>query len=197
MLDSLISLISDSPWTYAVVFGVALLDVIAPVLPSESMVILAGVLSGSGKLEIAVVIACAATGAVAGDNVVYLIGRKAGPRLTRWLARAGTRRLDWAERQLKERGALIILVARFIPGGRTAVTLACGTVGMPWRRFFRFDVPAGVVWGVYAGMLGYLGGRTFQREPLKALIVAFAVAALLGLLLEVFRRLRGRVPTDR
>lgn len=192
MLDSLISLVSESPWTYAVVFGVALLDVIAPVLPSESIVIVAGVLAGSGKLVLALVIVCAAAGAIAGDNLVYSIGRKAGPRVTRRLARAGKRRLEWAERQLGERGGLIILVARFVPGGRTAVTLTCGTLAMRWRRFVRFDVLAGVAWGVYAAMLGYLGGRVFQREPLKALLVALACSVLIGLLGEGARRVRAR-----
>ncbi|HST56120.1 MAG TPA: DedA family protein [Solirubrobacteraceae bacterium] len=197
MFDSLTQLISDSPWTYALIFGVALLDVIAPILPSESLVILAGVLAGSGKLEIALVIVCAAAGAIAGDNLVYLIGRRAGTRLVERLARVGKSRLEWAERQLGERGAMIILVARFIPAGRTAVTLACGTLRMPWRRFVRFDLLAGVAWGIYAAMLGYLGGRVFEQEPLKALGVALACSVLIALVSELWRRVRGRLSTGR
>ena len=57
------------------------------------------------------------------------------------------RGFDWAEQQLEERGSYIVVVARFIPFGRTAVTFTAGyTRGLPWHRFFRYDVVAGGLW---------------------------------------------------
>ncbi len=66
------------------------------------------------------------------------------------------------------------MIARFIPGGRTAVTFASGyTQGMPWRRFIVADVIAGLIWGTYAAMLGYVGGKQFEEEPWKGLLLGF------------------------
>ena len=75
--------------------------------------------------------------------------------------------MDWAHRQVEERGGYLIIIGRFIPGGRIVVTLSCGMLEMPWRRFIAFDVVAGLVWATYAAMLGYVGGRTFEESPLK------------------------------
>lgn len=177
MFDQLTDHISGSPWTYVFLFVISALDVIIPLVPSETSVITAGVLAGSGDLILPLVIVSAALGAILGDNVAYAIGRLAG----KWVQRrffSGDRRerLEWAERNLEERGGYLIVVGRFIPGGRTAVTLTAGMLKMRWRRFIAFDVAAGLVWGSYAALLGYFGGKTFEEEPWKGLILAFAIA---------------------
>jgi membrane-associated protein len=193
VLQSLTDYVSDSLWTYAFLFGISALDVIFPLVPSETAVILAGVLAGTGDLAIWAVIPCAAVGAIVGDNVSYLIGRVAGERiLERWFKGERRKRIDWAERQIKERGPYLIVVGRFIPGGRTAVTLAAGLLEMPWRRFILFDVLAGIAWASYASLLGYFGGKTFEESPLKAFLIAFAVALGVSGAIELYRWLRKR-----
>ena len=88
---------------------------------------------------------------------------------------------------LDERGAYIIIIARFVPGGRTAVTFSAGYVTtFPWRRFIVYDVIAGVVWATYAALLGYFGGKTFEDNPLLGVLLALGIASVAG-----FRR-RGR-----
>jgi len=193
LFQSLTDYVSGSPWTYGVIFGLAALDVVFPLLPSETSVILAGVLASSGDLILLAVIPAAAAGAIVGDNVAYLIGRTVGPRLVR-RSFSGERkkRLDWATKQVQERGGYLVLVGRFIPGGRTAVTLACGLLDMRWHRFIRFDVAAGLMWASYAALLGYFGGKAFQQSPLKGFAVAFAVALAITGGIEVYRWLRKR-----
>jgi membrane protein DedA with SNARE-associated domain len=70
-------------------------------------------------------------------------------------------RLEWAERQLAERGGELIAVGRFIPGGRTAVTLGAGILGFPWGRFLLYDAFASLGWALFASLLGYYGGKAF------------------------------------
>ncbi len=77
---------------------------------------------------------------------------------------------------MQERGGYLIVVARFIPGGRTAVTLAAGILEMPWRKFIPFDLAAGFIWGSYAALVGYFGGKAFEEEPWKGLVLALAIA---------------------
>ena len=103
------------------------------------------------------------------------------------------RAFEWAERQLAVRGFYLIIVARFIPAGRTAVTFSCGyTSAMRWRRFIVADLIASVLWASYAALLGYFGGRQFEDAPWKGLVLAFAVAVSVTGLVELARWLRGR-----
>jgi membrane-associated protein len=194
MFETLTQYISGSPWSYAFLFGIAALDVIFPLVPSETSVILAGVFASTGDLMLAGVIVCAAAGAILGDNTAYGIGRTVGHRLVERFSKGERRkRVDWAETQVEERGGYLIVVGRFIPGGRTAVTLACGLLEMRWRRFISFDVVAGFLWASYAALLGYVGGRTFEKNPLYGFLIAFAVALAITGAIEAYRWYRKRV----
>ena len=104
--------------------------------------------------------------------------------------------MDWAEKQVEERGGYLIVVGRFIPGGRTAVTLACGLLEMRWRKFISFDVFAGFVWASYAALLGYVGGRTFEKNPLYGFLIAFAVALAITGAVEMYRWHRNRIARE-
>ena len=193
MFQSLSDQVSGSPWTYALIFGLAALDVIFPLVPSETSVILAGVLAATGDLILFAVVLVAAGGAVLGDNVSYWIGRTAGPWVVRRFFHGERRkRVDWAQKQVQERGGYLILVGRFIPGGRTAVTLACGLLTMRWYRFIAFDVAAGLMWASYAALLGYFGGKAFEESPLKGFAIAFVVALAITGAVEAYRWLRRR-----
>jgi membrane-associated protein len=188
--------VSGSNWSYLAIFAVAVLDAFFPVVPSESAVILAGALAGSGEgLNVFLVILVAWAGAVAGDNISYGIGKWAGERTVKRVFRSekAHKGFDWAERQLEERGSYIILVARFIPFGRTAVTFTSGyTKGLPWHRFFRYDLIACGVWATYATMLGYIGGKQFEEQPWKGILVGLGIAFSVAFLIEVVRKWREK-----
>jgi membrane-associated protein len=197
MFESIVNAVSGSPWTYGIVFGIAALDAFFPLVPSETTVIAAGVLASSGDLRIELIVPAAAAGAVVGDNVSFWVGRTLGERIAGKLF-AGNRRkyLDYAHRTLEERGGYLIVIARFIPGGRTAATFAAGSLNWPWTRFIKFDLAAGAIWGSYAGLLGYFGGKTFKDSPFKGFLVAFAIALAITFGVEVFRWFRRRAATQ-
>jgi membrane-associated protein len=192
VFGTLLDVVSSSPWTYAAILAIAALDAVLPLVPSEATVISAGVLAGAGDLNIAFVVAAGAAGAFAGDSGAYALGRLLGPRVERRIAARprALRRRDWAERTLERRGGVVILLARFVPGGRSAATLTAGLVRMPRTRFLPFAAAAGLAWASFAGLLGYGGGRTFEDHPQAALVAAFAVAATLLVAVEVVRRWR-------
>jgi len=197
LFDQFTQLVSDaSGWAYAILFLLAFLDAMVPVVPSETSVITAGVVASSGDLSVSLVVLAAAAGAFAGDNATYLLGRRYGTRIEArfFSGERGRKQIQWAERQLDERGGELIAVGRFIPGGRTAVTLSAGTLGYPWRRFALFDAGAALLWALYATLLGYFGGRAFEHAPWKglllALVVAFAVAGAIELTRWLLKRRR-------
>ncbi len=192
-MTELLDLASSSPWAYLAIMLLAALDAVFPLVPSEATVISAGVLAGAGELSIALVIATGAAGALAGDNLGYSIGRGLRPRLEPRIRRSpkATARHAWAREKLTTKGSTVVLVSRFIPGGRTATTLTAGLVRMPWRRFV-LSIVAGTIWASFAGLLGYTGGRTFEERPYLALAFALALAVTAYVGLETRSRLRVR-----
>jgi membrane-associated protein len=178
-----------SGWAYAILFALALLDALIPIVPSETSVITAGVVASQGDLNIMLVILFAAAGAFAGDNISYFLGNRYGQRINDrfFTSDKARKRIAWAQRQIEERGGELIVIARFIPGGRTVVTLSAGTLGYPWRRFVVFDAIASSIWACYAALLGYVGGHAFEEQPWKGLLVAFAIALAVTGGVELFR----------
>ena len=196
--DSLIDLVSASPWTYAVILAIAAVDALIPLVPSETTVISAGVLAGAGDLELGLVIAAGAAGAYTGDTSAYALGRRFGPRLERRLFRGekGVRRQAWAEEALDRHGGPLIFGARFVPGGRTATTVTAGVLRMRLARFAAFAGGAAVAWAAYAALIGYLGGRVFEDNPLWGLALGFGVAAATYVVVDVVRRARRKRGTE-
>ena len=179
MFQHFTQLVADaSGWAYAIIFALALLDAILPIVPSETSVITAGVVASQGDLSLPLVILFAAAGAFAGDNIAYWLGHRYGQRITDrfFSSDKAQERVDWAHRQVQQRGGELIVIARFIPAGRTVVTLSAGTLQYPYRKFVLFDVIAGSIWASYAALLGYFGGQAFEHQPWKGLLLAFAIA---------------------
>jgi membrane-associated protein len=191
MMEILESAIT-SPWAYLVIFVLAALDGFFPVVPAETAVITAGVFAATGQPDLLLVIAVAALGAFAGDHISYQIGSRAGRGFWHRL-RPGSRahRMShWAADALSERGGMLLVVARYIPGGRTAVTLTAGVVAYPRRRFAVFDAIAALTWAGYSTSVGYLGGRAFEDDRLKSLLLGLGIAGAITVLAELIRHLR-------
>lgn len=198
MFDWLTHEVSQSAFTYPVTGFAAGADVLFPLIPSETIVITAAVLAAQGELFIWALVPAVAIGAFLGDNLCYLLGRRIGDPIADRLfdGEKGQARLQWAEEALRRRGAILIGVGRFIPGGRTATTFAAGTLEMPYRQFAVADAFAATLWATYVSMLGYLGGETFQNSLWLPLATTFACAMLVGLGFEGWRRFQSRRGKD-
>ena len=196
MFQSIVDAVSGSNWSYLIVFAIAMLDAFFPIVPSEATAIAAGVVAaGGGGLRVELVILAAALGAFVGDNVSFGIGHYLGARVERRFlsGEKSQKRLRWAQKTLDERGAYLIVVARFIPGGRTATTFTAGFVkNFPWQRFLRYDAVAAAIWGSYTVLLGYFGGKSFEEQPWKGLLFAFAIALAVTAVVEAVRFVRHR-----
>ena len=194
MVSFVTHFVTASPATYAIVLAVVAVDALLPFVQAEAVVITAAVLAAQGHLLIWLVVIAAALGGFTGDNSAYFLGRGVGCRLAgRFLSK---KRLQRAEQGIERQGGKLILVARFIPIGRTATTLAAGTLEMPWRRFVAADALAASLWAIYASVLGYAGGTSFEHSLWLPLLFAFGIAAILGGALEVYRRLQKRHGKD-
>ena len=186
---------SSSPWFYLIIYVIAVLDSILPVVPSETLVIIGGVSAGLGDLSIIFVVLTAGLGAFTGDNMSYLIGRRASGGITRRYERTekGRRRLQTVIEQIHERGGLLLITARFIPGGRTILTLTCGITRQDRRWYMGWIAAAASIWALYASLLGFIGGKTFEENHALAFVVAFVTAVSVTVLIEVIRALLKKI----
>lgn len=182
---------SDSSWLPLIIFVIALLDSVIPVVPSETMVIVGGVAAGSENPQqsLPIIILVAALGAFTGDNLAYQLGRSSEGFLRRTLFRGekGAKRMLWASEQLDKRGGMLLITARFIPGGRTVVTVMSGATRRPRRWFMTYIAIAAAIWATYAATLGYAGGKQFEDDHTKAFVVAFAMALSVTVMIELMR----------
>src|ERR1700755_2892732 len=177
------SLQVDSVVSYLVALLLPAFDAIFPVLPSETAVIALGVATaGSTDPRIALLIFCAALGAFLGDNLCYLIGHRFGPRVERrfFSSARGARQRAWAEQSLDRYGVQLIIVCRFIPGGRTAVTLCCGLIGYPRRRFVPATAVAAALWATYSFFIGRLGGKAFEDNVWAGLLLSVGITLVIS-----------------
>ena len=187
---------STNYWYLGVILGLAFLDSVIPVVPSELSVIIGGVAvaTGDARYGLWLVILCGAVGAFLGDNAAYLIGRRFAHRFERRAARKEKfrKRLVWASDQLETRGGPLLITARFIPGGRTALTLASGITRQRQRWFAGWASIAAVIWAAYAGGLAFIVGKPFEDHHTAALLVAFGVALTANFTIEIVRHLRKK-----
>jgi membrane-associated protein len=172
--------VSQNPLTYLVVFVASGADVLFPPIPSETIVITASVLAAQGELVIWFIVPLVALGAFIGDNASYWLGRGIGDPVAERLfsGEKGQARLLWAEEALAHRG------------------VAAGSLEMPYRQFLFADAIAAVVWALYASMLGYLGGETFQDNIGLPLILSLGLAMTVGFGVELWRRIQRRRGKD-
>ena len=184
---------SSAQWFLMVIFVIALLDSVIPIVPSETTVIIGGVAAGAGDQNLLLVIVAGAIGAFIGDNLAYLIGRSFhGPIARRAERKPSTqRRLNWAAEQVRDRGGLLLVTARFIPGGRTALTISCGLTQQPQRWFVKWVALAVTIWATYAAVLGAIFGRALQDNHTAAFLIAFFTALAINIIIEIVRKRRS------
>jgi membrane-associated protein len=196
VLDVLLDAVSDSPATYLALVGIVFVDDFVPLAPGDTAMITAGILAANGELFLPLVIAAGAVGGILGDNFFYFLGRRFGPRLALRMVRDERRRRLYrsAERQIGLRGGTILIVGRFVPGGRAVTTFACGAAVMPYRRFIAADSFAATAWATYTALLGFAGGSTFRDALWEPLAIGLGVAFLLGLGAEALRRRQQAAP---
>jgi membrane protein DedA with SNARE-associated domain len=182
-----------SPWLWVLVFAVSGLDALLPFMPSETTVVTVAVLLGPDPANLTLLAAVAAGGAWAGDCLGYAVGRVAGPRAIARLQRGedGQRRYAWARDQVRRNGGLLIIAARYLPGGRVASALANGSLGYPLRRFVPLDLAGAAIWASYSVLIGLAGGAAFADEPVKGLLLSFSLGLGLVFAIEAGRRLRS------
>jgi len=164
-------------------------------LPGDSLLFTAGLLVAEGTFDIPlwVLLVTVPLAAIAGDQVGYTIGRKAGPRV---FNRPDSRLfqqefVDKAYAYFEKYGPRTIVLARFVPIVRTFAPVVAGVSRMHYRTFLTYNVVGGVLWGAGVTALGYfLGQVAFVRSNVEPIILGIVFVSVLPILLELLRARR-------
>jgi len=161
-------------------------------LPGELVIAALGVTSADLTTTLAIG-AAAAAGAVAGDHVGYLFGRRWATRLrrSRPIRRLGEHRWSRVESAIARNGFLVIVAGRCLPGIRTLVPVVAGTAKVRLRTFSLASVAGGLLWTTWWVGAGAGLGVSASKWGGTAAIVAVLVCACLALLIR--RQLNLRV----
>lgn len=172
---------------YWAVGGVVGLESLGLPVPGETMLIAAATFAGAThRLDIGLVIAAGAVGAIGGDAAGFWIGRGVGwPLLHRYGGRVGLTepRLKLGQYLFLRHGGKVVFFARFIAAVRAFAALFAGANRMQWRRFFIFNALGGIVWAGVIGIGAYLFGHQLHKfaAPIGgALLAGVVVVAIAG-----------------
>jgi len=177
VLKSLIdTLLSD--FGLLAVFAFVAIESLGIPLPGETMLVTAAVYAGAtGKLSIELVLLCSMAGAIIGDNIGFMIGRKGGLRLLRRYGRyvrIDERRIKLGRYLFLRHGGKVVFFGRFTAVLRTYAAFLAGTLHMDWKRFLFFNATGGILWSLVFGLGAYWLGGTFEKLSTPANI-AFGV----------------------
>jgi membrane protein DedA with SNARE-associated domain len=188
-------------------FTVITLEAMGVPMPGETALVTAALYAGSThQIDIFWVVAAAAAGAILGDNIGYLIGRRIGVPL---VARYG-RYVGLSESRLKvgqylflRHGGKIVFFGRFVALLRTFAALLAGINRMAWPHFLLMNALGGICWATLFGGGAYLFGAEIKRVagPVSAVLLVVALGlAIAGIVFfrrhekELERRAQAAIP---
>jgi len=192
--------------SYLIIFGIVFAEsglLIGFVLPGDSLLFTAGMFAAGTfasefpnfGLNIWILLPGIFLAAVAGDQVGYAFGNKAGPALFR---RSDSRlfkheHLEKAQGFFDRHGPRAIVLARFVPVVRTFCPIVAGAGKMEYRIFLRYNLLGGLLWGVGVTMLGYfLGNVSFIADHVEIALILVVAVSILPIAFEFLRSRRNK-----
>jgi membrane protein DedA with SNARE-associated domain len=205
-MTDLLTMMATPAWAYLALFGFLAVDAMIPVIPIQAIMITSGALTVYGNLSLPLVIAVGALGMFTGDSIAFILGRTAGQVGNHWLSTrlaalrrrcvpkhddgepttsgpttSRTRRAAArATRGLRRPGPLVLLLCRFVPGGRMAAGYNAGRVGYPIKFFIAYGGGAALAWATYGGLVGNIGGIAVTQSAWRLFAIAATAAVIFG-----------------
>ncbi|MDF7776730.1 DedA family protein [Sphingomonas sp. AOB5] len=156
-------------WGYLGIFLLMVLENVIPPVPSEVIMSLGGIAAGQGRMDFTLLVLVGTLGCIVGNLFWYEIGLRFGyqrlkpavDRWGRWLT------MEWEDieklRSFFDRwGGITVLVFRFMPLGRTVISIPAGLLQMPRGRFIVFTAIGSAIWNTMLVGVGYWLGANFD-----------------------------------
>jgi membrane protein DedA with SNARE-associated domain len=151
---------------YTLLFGWVLVEQMGLPIPAIPLLLAAGALAGSGKMDLALAVSLALIAVILADLFWYSLGRYRGGRILKLLCRISLEPdscVRRTENLFVRHGARSLLVAKFVPGLNTAAPSLAGIFRMPMRRFLLFDSLGGFFWVATFTGLGFIFSNQLEQ----------------------------------
>lgn len=157
------------------------------VFPGEISILVAGAAAQAGVFPLWAVIAVGIAGAVIGDAVGFVVGRRYGDALLRRLPKRLVKpeAVQATNELVRRRGPVVVLIGRLTALLRALVPGLAGMSGLSWSRFLPYNILGGVIWASSVAVLGYLAGASLAVVERRLGMVSNAVLGVVVLVLVV------------
>lgn len=184
--------------TYVILFAIIFIEtgfVIAPFLPGDSLLFLAGAFAAIGSLNLLSIVFVLSAAAIAGDTANYWIGRFFGRKIEDSNAMVRNRRYLEQTRQFFEKhGGKAVVLARFVPIIRTFAPFVAGAAKMQYSRFLVFNISGGILWVTVFTLLGYFFGNIeFIKSNLTFLVAGIVMLSVLPIVFAAWRNKEAKI----
>lgn len=198
MLDFLVSMFTQNG--YAAVFIVLMICGFGLPIPEDITLVAGGVIAGLGYANVHVMAAVGIFGILAGDVLMFMLGRHYGERALRlrWIAYLLTpKRYALVQAKFSRYGNRLMFIARFLPGLRSPIYLTAGMTGrVSFIQFFLLDTFAALISAPIWVYLGYYGAQNHEwllKWLDRGKVIVMVVAAIiLALIVRYFWRRSAR-----
>ncbi|MHB1300181.1 MAG: DedA family protein [Burkholderiales bacterium] len=181
-------------WIYLILFLIIFCEtglVVAPFLPGDSMLFVAGTLASGGAMNVNLLIAVLVLAAFSGDNTNYWIGRFVGPKVfshekSRFF---NHEHLARTHAFYEKHGGKTVVFSRFLPIIRTFAPFVAGVGSMSYRRFMLYSFAGGVSWIGFFVYCGYFfGNAPIVKQNLSIFIMGIVLMTILPGALGLLRQ---------
>jgi len=191
ILSTIIRLFST--YGYVIVFFGVMLENAGLPVPGETIVLAAGFFAAQKHFSIPSVILFATTGAIIGDNLGYLAGKKLGRGFAEKYGRyvfLTPERIRASEDFFERHGDKTILIARFVSGLRVFAAFFAGMSRMRWRTFLVYNAAGAVLWATAMTLIGYFFGHAWNLIEywIRRVGLSLLIIIILWLALEMLRK---------
>lgn len=187
---------------YVFLFFNAMFESVFPPYPSDAFVLVFSFLAGRGYYNPYLLYTLTVLGSITGIMLIYLIGKKHGDGLLALISRSFLRRVfpvrlvERARKRFRERGDLILILNRFLPGMRAPISFAAGMSGVERGKFLIYSAISVLVWNAFLITAGFYVGASWDEASLflrnYMVIAALIVAAVVVILAVIYYKKRSR-----
>ncbi|HVW09293.1 MAG TPA: DedA family protein [Bryobacteraceae bacterium] len=166
---------------YFAIFGLLMLGIVGPLIPDETILVLAGIAIHKGEMSWIPALLCGIGGSLCGISVSYVLGRTGviyAVHHVPWLEKRLGSHLPEAQRWFERFGKWTLTFGYFIAGVRHFTALVAGTSGLRPVTFALYAWPGGCVWVACFLGLGYYVGEGWEQVANRLDTGAIVVAVL-------------------
>lgn len=180
---------------YVFLFFNSLFESVFPPYPSDAFVLVFAFLAGQGHYDPYILYGLTAAGSISGIMIIYYVGRKYGDAVLEFFSRSflgrlfPVRMIEKSKKKFNQRGDLIVLLNRFLPGMRAPICFAAGIVGIKVRKVFLYSLISVLIWNAFLVTVGFYVGATWDeasRFLRNYTIIAGLILIAILILLTIF-----------